>query len=313
MYKIYIFVSYFILNITISVAYATCPGVDNIYRALQIAEKERLFSFGATSSLFPKKYSTLPFGQRLKAFLGEFPQNTQIVPDITFRAYSEEKGIRKVLVISTEGLSKAERKRLIKRYIFHLSYRTLSTIDRGRGSGSDHLFIRYGRSVLSFAFEMAKAKPFRLPNRSSRIEPLLLFSEKQAKFLEEYVYRAYFDTAVTLGRFSRKGVRDPKQLRGKVDDNRPIDGLSSWWYHNCCSWATHAPLDSKGTPLHSIIGVKSDDDRMYVEPKYWNFGVYLRANKHNLPVVVLWTKENLFTVAERIQIEQKSPLWFRKY
>lgn len=227
---------------------------------------------------------------RTLTFLQKWEGRASLVSGVRFRHKDENQknqSDRRMLVISTEGLSPAQKAELKNDYMNTVLASTVSFPLKER---SRHLFVRVHESVpdlniwLSQRLPYFAMKNYELPT-TERIEPVVLLSAVEEGRLRKYVDNVRRDWKGTLGRYNYEGSPNS---RGRLDDNAALD-----CGHNCTSWIATAPIGAKGESLLQLMGNEGAVPWIAQNSGWFASWLTASAPAERIPYVVLWTHRPL--------------------
>ena len=240
---------------------------------------------GAFKTAFPASILQGSLESRLSILAKQWPANIRVVDGVSFSEVPlEEKIVRKVVMISSQGLSDDQKIRIARDYTDAISVGTVSfPLQEG---GATHLLTRVGDQVLNF-FRGVNAIPFRVPSRN--LEAIVALRPEEELRLRFYLERAMKDDTQVIGDFKAAGAWDAL-TPGEPRNNRALNAEG----RNCASWICTAPIGSNHQGLHSLVGLKGESaERAVTSPAEWSQYLTSQAPAVRVPYVVYWTEASL--------------------
>jgi hypothetical protein len=251
---------------------------------------------------FPKSVWEGSLEIRTARLLNKWKDNVRLVDDVafTYEAGGYQKvSRRKVLVVSTNGLSPEQQTKLMKDYLNALSRGTISFPMSERAG---HLYTRIGHRSID-VFGIANLTDYKL-SQGARIEPFLALSPEEELKLRFYIEMVLRDQNGVVGS-SRIGGIPSGRTGGRLRDNRPLDSSEA---HNCTSWLCTAPIGSSKQPVLELAGASISQD-IHTNPGWWAYFLAGAARSERVPLVAYWTQEPLRTTENTIRSGQAFPAW----
>lgn len=198
----------------------------------------------------------------------------------------KRKAGRRMLVISTHGLTPEARLDLRRRYLETFARTSVSFPLKERAT---HLMTRIDERVFNFGRFVVNFLPrFRRkayqPPRGRALEVVVALSLAEEAKLQEYLGNILRRRARTIGKFRMEGHQFSE---GKIDRNRTRGGG-----HNCSSWIATAPIGPAGEPLLELLGGRREVE-VATNPGWWTSWLAAFAPEERIPVVLHWTPEPL--------------------
>ncbi len=231
-----------------------------------------------------------------------------VVEDVRFRIRvrdEKRRASRKVVVISTSGLSAEEKKSLLDIYFEELAPQTISFPTKERAA---HLQNRIGVEEISFAgawrsilmfIPRLRQREFRIP-KGQALEIVVRLTPLEIDHLHTYLSNIKVSPRRVLGLFSLKGTQ---QSRGQLNDNRPLKGI-----HNCTSWIATAPLGEHQEAFMEILG--ADRDLLVgTNPGWWTNWLAATAAEDRVQFILLWTEKPLEEVLKTDVVSGQNLEW----
>ncbi|WP_413613031.1 hypothetical protein [Bdellovibrio sp. HCB-110] len=231
---------------------------------------------------------------RLQTFLKKWANSARLVDSVTFK-YKDEKqktaSDRKMLVLSTEGLSSAEIARLETDYVSLVA----GNITFPLKERASHTLVQFNGTIFNFGYAPIQAFPrFRQNDfqagQSRRLESVLMLTRGEESRFNYYIQNIRKDKKAVLGKFNLEG--DPK-TNGKLTDNRSECG------NNCTTWIAKAPIGERGESVMDLAGGQQSVPWVAQNPGWWNSWILGTASQERLPLVVYWTPESLAKTMEK--------------
>jgi hypothetical protein len=221
--------------------------------------------------------------QRLRRFLGKWPQNAMKIENVQFRI--EDPGTqfpltqsgRRALVLSFEGLSAERAQELSRDYERAFSSGTIAFSADGR------LVTRIGRSHYMAYFEHDVYPNFyEGMNWVYRVRREVLFHLKPQEFRNLLFHfqaaRSNFDGVI--GPHLNPGIASG-ETNACLTDNRP---RRPGEMHNCVTWATLAPIGPRGESIRQLAGAQIENE-FFTNHDWWIS--YLLAAEKNKRVSMI--------------------------
>jgi len=214
------------------------------------------------------------------------PSHMSWVEDQRFRLTvrgEKVRSSRRVLVVSTHGLSPDDFVKLEKAYLAENKNLSFPLKERAKHLHTriDGEIYNFGRAVVNW-IPRFRRKAYRAPRRRALEVNLRLEPEENAR-LREYLGNILSRRRRTIGGFNMSGHQF---TNGKIDNNLPLAGA-----HNCSSWIATAPL-REGAALLEILG----GDRALeigTNPGWWTSWLAAAAPADPIPFIIYWTPEPL--------------------
>lgn len=246
---------------------------------------------------------TLNFPQKLSGFLNAYPNNLKLVEDVPFKKKPEssmrQSKNRKVLVISSFGLTRAEKRSLLKNYrdlvtddlvSFSVWERTTHLFFQNNGSFFDFGFwvipYWYGKHITT-KFYRFRQRAIRFPS-SRRLEPLILVNPTEKMNVGIYLKNLAKDYKRVLGNYFDPGCQE---TNARLEDNRAKLG------HNCTSWITTAPIGANQECLIELLGSNRAHE-IGTNPGWWLHWILYSAPEERIPLVLYWSPDSLEAISE---------------
>ncbi len=217
------------------------------------------------------------------------PQQMAWIDDVKFRLTVRGQKVktgRKLLVISTHGLSEADRRALTEKYLRNFETGWISFPLKERAS---HLMTRIDRRVFNFGrfvvnwIPRFRRKLYSIP-RSRALEVMLKITPQEEEKLQRYLGNILKNRSKTIGKFRMEGSQFS---RGTLGDNRTLHGG-----HNCSSWIATAPIGSNEQPLLELLGGDRELE-IGTNPGWWTNWLAATAPADRVPFVIHWTPLSL--------------------
>jgi hypothetical protein len=257
-------------------------------------------SSGSLRQWLPDRVMAGPLSARTEAFAKEFPFSTRIIPSVGVQIDDPEvpaAAARTVLLVSTNGMNKAQREKLKERFLYFMSHRSLSHPLRERGN---HLYSRLGHQVIDFE-QIVGHRPYHFPHEKGKdgLETFMDLTPNEFLNLRTYLEAANADSPKVVGHGGYFGNRG--NTVGRLDDNRPSPGGIN---HNCVSWICTAPVGARGEPIYELAGATKSQE-VHTNPGWWSSWLAAGANQSRSPMLVLFSDKPLAEViAERLPNNQ---------
>ncbi len=224
------------------------------------------------------------------------PKQMAWIEDVKFRLTVRGEKIktgRKLLLISTQGLSDGERQVLTDLYLRNFESGWISFPLKERAS---HLMTRIDRRVFNFGrfvvnwIPRFRRKSYSVP-RSRALEVMLKIAPHEEEKLRIYLNNILKNRRKTIGKFRMEGSQFSK---GNLRDNRTLTGG-----HNCSSWIATAPIGNNDQPLLELLGGDRDLE-IGTNPGWWTNWLAATAPADRVPFVIHWTPLPLETAKAAI-------------
>lgn len=234
--------------------------------------------------------SARAFESRLGTMTQKWSENTALVTGVRFRHKDENQknqADRRLLVVSTHGLSSAQKETLKTDYLNLLTGGTVSFPLKERAT---HMLVRFDDAIYDFGFWPVPqfprfgAKDYQLPG-AERLESVVLLSKVEDTRLLRYIREIRKDRPQVLGRFSYQG--DP-QVRGQIADNRSL-GCG----HNCTTWIATAPIGARGETLLNLLESQGAVPWLAQNPGWFTSWLTASAPSERVPLLVYFTDRPL--------------------
>lgn len=237
--------------------------------------------------------------ERAERFAAQLPFNVVYLPAVKFEAKNYGTKRRGMLVISTDGLSKEQKKNVKAKYLQALA-RDVVTFPGD--SGPDHLHARVGQWVFDWIDSITRKKYSTSTN--GRIEPIIALSPTEIARLEYYIENVNGKPGRVLGEFDSDGLDQPQKVKGSLLNNKPKDGCE----HNCTSWFSTAPIGENGERLSELVGAEIGSPHIRGEvfnsPFKWPGWLIGGASKARTPFIVIWVNRPVDQYAAKFDPQQ---------
>lgn len=244
------------------------------------------------------------FAEKIAEFKAKFPKNVDLVEAVPFKKKiesSKNTSLRNVLIISSNGLNRRGKNRLLDEYKKFIKgdFISFSIWER-----TTHLFLQKDGKFFDFGFwvipywfgKELKTKLYRFRQRkikypnSRRLEPVIAITKEEKANLEIYLKNLKSGYKRILGKYYDPGCQF---TNAQLNDNQAKPG------HNCTSWITTAPIGNNRECLIELLGT----DRAHeigTNPGWWAHWILYAASPERLPLVIYWSPDPL----EKISSEQ---------
>ncbi len=245
---------------------------------------------------FPTSIKVGPVTARIDEFQKKYPNNVKVIDDIKFDM-DGVKSSRKVLVISTNGLSDAKKNALRDEYLKYISSNTISF---PLGTSAGHLYTRWGGKTLDY-FGWWNKNAYSVPG-SERLETLIELSPEEFINARTYIDNVNTNRTGVLGSSSYAGAKGDTVR--KLDDNKAVVSGEG---HNCTSWICTAPIGKDSQTLYELTGATRTQE-IHTNPGWWSNWLAAGAKSDKVPAVVYWSDKPLATI-ESEKIKNGDFLW----
>ncbi len=208
-----------------------------------------------------------------------------VVSDVIFRykEYSNRiKSARDVLVVSTHGLTEAQKQNVLKNYLAATPNNLISFPLREK---TDHLKLRIGELTFSHTYPWIRqlpkfeVEPYAFP-RGRRMDVMLKLTPSEMQNIKIYIKNIRRWRFGTLGKFTDEGTQ---YGRGQLNSNRALKGG-----HNCTSWISTAPIGANKEILLELLGGKKSHE-IGTNPGWWGSWLVATAPKDRIPFITVFT------------------------
>jgi|GEM_PF-1210579 len=256
----------------------------------------------AFGKAFPRSVKKGQLEERLAAFQAKWSDHVTIIDDVGFEFRAESGKVlrqrKKILAISTRGLSDAKSAALTRDYLDAIASGTVSF---PLGEGGGHLYTRVGNRTVDYYGDFT-VNEYR-GSTSRRLEPVITLKPDEEFNLRVYLENAEADTLGVIGDSAYNGVANAR-TRGKLDDNRPIAGG-----HNCTSWLCTAPIGVSRKPLMALTKATTAIE-VHTNPGWWSHWLTGAAPEERVPVVVYWDSgKSLAQIKSEVVSGARFPEW----
>lgn len=230
------------------------------------------------------------FESRLGMMTQKWAENTALVSGVRFRHKDEsQKNLadRRLLVVSTHGLSNAQKDQLKTDYLNLLTGGTVSFPLKERAT---HMLVRFDDTIYNFGFWPVPQFPkfrvseYQLPS-AERLESVVLLSKVEDTRLLRYIREIREDRPQVLGRFNYQG---DARARGQINDNRSL-GCG----HNCTTWIASAPIGARGETLLNLLQAEGAVPWIAQNPGWFTSWLTASAPSERVPLLVYFTDRPL--------------------
>jgi hypothetical protein len=271
-------------------------------RYLNVAARE----LGPLRDAYPTSVWEGSLESRMQRFLVRWSENVALVDDVKFGFTPATPGAapvqssRKVLLISTQGLSEANLAALTQDYTEAFARGTVSF---PLGEAGGHLHTRLGTQDFDY-YGWFNQNPYRAPSRK-RLEAFVALSPEEELRLRFYFEQARTNTQRVVGPANYNGVPDGR-TNGTLRDNRPVDpGVG----HNCTSWVCTSRIGGQQERLVELTGATVGLE-VHTNPGWWSNYLTGGAPAGRIPFVAHWNAESsLSSLKAQVRSGQEFPAW----
>ncbi|MGE0616269.1 MAG: hypothetical protein AB7P04_11575 [Bacteriovoracia bacterium] len=259
---------------------------------------------GPLREAFPKTVWEGALETRLSRFVAKWPEHAQLVDDVrfSFQAAPGAETItssRKVLVISTAGLTPEQAAQIGKEYAECMARGTVSF---PLGEAGGHLYTRLGTNVYA-SYGSFTESAYAMGGR--RLEAVVALNPQEEIKLRYYVENAKKNRDAVVGSTDYYGTGAAVgNVEGKLTSNRVV-GQGG---HNCTSWMCTAPIGQNGQKLLELAGAGIPME-VHTNPGWWSYYLTGAAKAERLPVVSFWTEQSLADAQTMVRSGQAFPNW----
>jgi hypothetical protein len=261
---------------------------------------------GPLKDAFPRTVWEGSMDTRLARFKARWENNVKLVDDVGFSFTAEggrraTESRRRVLLISTKGMSSETKALLIRDYTDAFSRGTVSF---PVGEQGGHLFTRIGNQVADYAYSF-NLRGYEAPYWNRRIEPFMSLNPQEELRLRFYIENASKNSSEVVGSFSMDGAARAN-TRGNLRDNRPI---SSRVGHNCTSWMCTSRIGDGDERLLELAGARVSQE-VHTNPGWWLYFLTGAGESSRIPFVAVWDGDRaLSSMARSVRSGQDFPAW----
>lgn len=247
------------------------------------------FEIAPLQGAFPRTVWEGSLEQRIGRLVQKYSDRMSVVEGAKIAQNGQD---RRVLVISTQGMSPQEVQALTRDYTAALARGTVSF---PLSEGGGHLYTRMGEQTFDFAGVMS-SRGYAGAHLTQRLEPVVALSAEEELRLRFYIENALRNPSEAVGMFHMNGAADARTgrtLRRNQAQSAPG--------HNCTSWLATAPIGSSNRqPLFELTGATADIE-IHTNPGWWNYHLSANARADRVPVVVYWTPQPLAQAKEAVE------------
>ncbi|MFN7728584.1 MAG: hypothetical protein ACK5P7_05465 [Bdellovibrio sp.] len=227
---------------------------------------------------------------RLILLTDRWQENVQMVSNVRFRHKDENQknaADRRILVVSTHGLSGGQKENLKTDYLNLLIGGTVSFPLKERAT---HLLVRVNEMIYDLGFwptphfPRFRVKDYQLP-RGPRLESVVLLSRVEESRLKQYIENVQESRSKVLGAFAYRGA---PETRGTLTDNRSL-GCG----HNCTTWIATSPIGAKNESLLNLLNAEGAVPWIAQNPGWLTSWLTASAPSERVPFLVYWTDKPL--------------------